>query len=372
MKYFYTLLIILLIVSCNNDVILNPSENFSNVDIIDIYADEEDLITLLSNRMYNTEISVILFYKGEKYNALLRSSGAGSRYHSKWSYRVILNGNKFIEGIREFNLSAQIFDKTFLSTTIATKIYRDNGFILFDSKHVFLRINDEEKGLYLLIEKIDEDFFSRRNKKVNELFKLNFNADFTFNNPNYPELTFDKEIPNDENFNSISDFIYAVDTSQNDRIYSSLGKFLDIDNYLNYHAITTIINNSDAFRNNFYFLKQEPQSPFKIMPWDFDKVFEEASAINSIYGYNALIVKLLSAESTRNKYLDIFEEKLNILDMNYLNNVIDSTSNKIREAYNADPYLGKGRYNFDAEINSLKNFINNRKVLLKSLLDEYR
>jgi hypothetical protein len=58
--------------------------------------------------------------------------------------------------------------------------------------------------------------------------------------------------------------------------------------------------------------------------------------------------------------------------MNYLNNVIDSTSNKIREAYNADPYLGNGRYNFDEEISSLKNFINNRKVLLKSLLDEYR
>ena len=38
--------------------------------------------------------------------------------------------------------------------------------------------------------------------------------------------------------------------------------------------------------------------------------------------------------------------------------IIDSTANVIRDAYNLDPYLGKGgRYIFDQEIDDLKNYI---------------
>lgn len=371
MKCIMFLILFSLLVSCNSDVIVNPSENFSQSDIIDIYANQESLNILLNNRMFNTEISVELIYKGIKHNVLMRASGAGSRYHPKWSYRIIMQHNDQIEGLSEFNLSAQVFDKTFLNTTIASKIYRDNGFEVFDSKHIFLRINGEDIGLYLLIEKIDTKFFSERNINVNELFKLGFGSQFTFTSPNFPEFHFDKEMPDDDNFSSLREFIYAVDTSNTNTIYSSLGKFLNIDQYLKYHAITTIVNNYDAFSNNFYLLKKNPNAPFEILPWDFDKVFESDNVINSIYGENDLIKKLFSADSTRKKYLQIFENKLSILDLNYLEPIIDSTASNIKEAYNADPLLGNGRYNFDQEILKLKDYIQHRKNYLRTLLEEY-
>ena len=371
MRKIVFLLILIFVVSCNSDVIVNPSETLTQVPIIDIYANQDELNTLLANRMFNTEISVQLFYKGNKYNALFRASGAGSRYHPKWSYRVIMQNNNQIEGSTEFNLSAQVFDKTFLNTVLASKIYRDNGFYVFHSNHIFLRINGEDKGLYVLIEKIDNEFFNENNIPVNELFKLGFGAQFTYTSPNFPEFHFDKEMPDDDNYNSLREFIYALDTANNNTIYKSLSGFLDVDNYLKYHAITTIINNFDAFTNNFYLLKKFPNSPFTIIPWDFDKVFESDNIIKSIYGENDIIKKLFSADSTRKKYLEIFEDKLSILDLNYLGSSIDSTSNFIKEAYNLDPYLGNGRYNFDQEIFELKNYIQQRKILLETLLKEY-
>ncbi len=372
MRNIFFTLFFLLLTSCNNDVIVNPSETFTQVPIIDIYASQDELNTLLANHMFNAEISVQLFYKGNKYNTILRAQGAGSRYHPKWSYKIKMQNNERIENLSEFNLSAQIFDRAFLSTTLASKIYRDNGFDVFQSNHVFIRINGEDKGLYLLTEKVDEDFFIRRNINVYELFKVGFGAQFTFSVPNFPEFHFDKEIPDNENFNTLRDFIYALDTIKSENIYPLLNKFLDVDNYLEYHAITTIINNFDAFTNNFYLLKKEVDSPFRIIPWDFDKVFETENTIKGIYGENDIIKKIFSIDTTRLKYLEIFEDKLQILDMNYLENTIDSTASFIREAYNADEYLGNGRYNFDQEILQLKNYIQQRKFFLSSLLKEYR
>ena len=40
--------------------------------------------------------------------------------------------------------------------------------------------------------------------------------------------------------------------------------------------------------------------------------------------------------------------------------VIDSLATYIREGYNIDPYLGKGRYDLDEQIVQLREFINNR------------
>ena len=102
----------------------------------------------------------VIFFKEKALHGSLRPSGAGSRYFPRWSYRVELNENEFIENINIFNLSAQVHDPTMLHTTLVAELYRQAGFYVFDNFPVFVKINNEDKGLSQFIELVNEDFFS--------------------------------------------------------------------------------------------------------------------------------------------------------------------------------------------------------------------
>ena len=102
-------------------------------------------------------------------------------------------------------------------------------------------------------------------------------------------------------------------------------------------------------------------SPFKFLPWDFDRCFERETNVG-LYGKNAIIKKLFKNDSTFNLYK---AELKNMLDSTYtnvkVNSILDGYTDKIREAYNIDPYLGDGRYDFEEEIQDLKDYIANRR-----------
>ena len=367
----YILFLLLgLLISCDDSGILNPSENLTNVPILEFEFNEEDLIRLRQNRTNSLKVPAIMAYNNKTHLVEVRASGAGSRYHPKWSYHVELIDGSLIEGLTEFNLSAQVFDPTLLHTNIASHLYKQLGFKLFRSKHVFVKINESDEGLYPLIERVEQPFFNERNIKVFQLFKLGFDSKFTFTSINYPEFHFEKKIPDDDNYSQLYEFINAIDTSNSERIFESLGKHLDIEQYIKYHAITTLMNSFDAFTNNFFLLKESPTSPFTLVPWDFDKIFQDDN-VSKLAGNNSIIKKLFENDSTFNMYKSTLRFQLdNIFTPENIGNVIDSTATVIEEAYNLDPYLGKGgRYNFLTEIEKLKSYINNRRSYFENNLE---
>ncbi len=365
-RYILLLTITIFIAGCESNGILNPSENLTSVPVMEMRILPDDYSNLLSNKTTNLEVPCRIFYKDEIYTALVRASGSGSRYHDKWGFRISLQQNEMIEGYRQFNLSSQTFDKTGVITPVALQLYKQAGLYTHQSQHIFLKINDEDIGLYPIIERVDEQFFEKRNLKVYELFKLSFEAKFTFRELNNPIYNFDKEYPDDENFLNLYEFIYALDTTAAEKIPSELSKYLDIDNYLKYHALTSLLRNYDAFTNNFFLLKETPNSPFRIIPWDFDKCFSPPFDAELV-GENEIIQSLFRNDSLFNSYKQIVS---NFLDNEFseanIFPIIDSTAAIIKDAYNLDPYLGKGRYIFDHEIINLKQYISARIIYARN------
>lgn len=374
MKKIINILLIALLAftSCDDDSINTPSDRLANVPLMDIQIPHEEYIALLSNKIIDFETSCRLSYEREIYEAIITASGAGSRYLEKRAFRLKLLNGKFIKGLREFNLSAQAYDPTGVHNAVASHLYRQLGFPVFFSKHLFLRINGKDFGLYPLLERIDEDFFPKRGIDVFELFKLSFDAKFSFEGTNNPQFLFEKKIPDDNNFNSLIEFIHARDTSSNDQLENSLSKFLDVDNYLKYHALTSLMFNNDAFTNNFFLIKGTPHAPFKVIPWDFDKCFTRP-ATAPLAGYNQIITKLFKNQNLLNRYKEIC---LQLTETIYTEQnifpVIDSTAAVIKDAYDLDPYLGKGRYIFDDEIQKLKNYIIQRRKFFIDNINSYQ
>lgn len=244
----FLFLILVVLIACDKDGLFNPSDALKNIPKLEFYIDHEAYLNLLANRTQNFNIPANIFYNDQAFHGSIRPSGAGSRYFPKWTYRVKLNNEEFIENYNTFNLSAQVHDRTMLHTSLVSELYRQAGFYVFDNFHVFVKINNSDQGLYQFIEIIKEDFFKIRGIPVFELYKGGFESKFSFEGGYNPQFHFDKEIPDDDNFSNLYDLIYAVDTSNTNTLFSSLGKWLDLDNYIKYHALTTLINNPMHFR----------------------------------------------------------------------------------------------------------------------------
>lgn len=363
MKKIAAILLIIFVSSCS-DEILNPSENLNIVPVMEFQMSQEALYKLRTNRTNDAEFLINIFYKGKKIKSEVEASGAGSRYNPRWSYKIELENGKTIEGLPAFNLSAQIYDPTMLNTAIAIHYYKQIGLPTFNSSHVFLKINNEDEALLAMIERVEEDYFKKRGLPVFQLFKVGFGAKFTFEGGFYPQFHFEKKIPGDNNFYYLEQLINAIDTSSNENLELSLSNHLDIQNYIKYHAATSILNNDDSFNNNFFLIKEKKDSPFKIIPWDFDKCFSRFNDVK-FAGENSIIKKIFKNPITFEWYKNELVYQLeNIYTENNLFNVIDSSAAIIREAYNIDPYLGKERYNFDSEIEKLKTYIQQRRAYL--------
>ncbi len=361
MRKLSIILLTILFIRCGNETFVQPSDLLSEVPLLEINLTHEDLLTLRANRTTNTDVGVKINWGKEVFDGTIRASGAGSRYHPKWSYKVTLADGQYIEGLDEFNLSAQVFDPTSTYTTLALHMFRQLGLPSFRSRHVFLKINDEDSGLYPMIERIEEPFLDSRNIHYHEMYKAVFGARFTYTKDVFLPRNFDKRIPDDGDYGSLSEFINAVDTCSNDNIPSHLSRYLDIGEYVRYHAATTLMNNVDAMENNFYLYSQVPGGEFKIIPWDFDGAFHKSKSAG-LAGDNDIIRKLFKNDETFQQYRNELNYQVeNIFTEENLYPVIDSVYSVIKEAYNLDPYLGDGRYNLDGEINNLKLYIAERR-----------
>lgn len=366
-RYVLIVLISLLFYSCNISESNKEPSSIGNTLLMQIETTEEDYINLTENKLTDFTVPCRIIFLNQVFDAKISAAGAGSRYHEKWGYKIKLNPGQFIYGLNEFNLSSQIYDKTGLSTAIATTIYKKLGFPVSNYYYVFIKFNGKDKGLYPIIERVENQFFSDRMLPVYELYKIGFETKFTFSSSYIPEYNIEKKFPDDINFNSLKNMINAIDTANLTNNYLGLNKYIDVNNYIKYHAITVILNNQDAFTNNFFLYKASPNSPFTIIPWDFDKCF---LGDVGLYGQNEIIGKLISYPLTKKMYLDTMKDILtNVFTENEVFSIIDNYSELIKDAYNNDPYLGKNGYKFDEEINKLKQYITNRRNYLLNQIE---
>jgi len=358
---------LLFILGCDSSVDDNPAEKLTSLVNLNVYIADESYKTLLENKSFNLNVPAEVFYFNNRYTGTIEAQGAGSRYFPKWGFTINLTDGNTIEGLTNFNLSIQQYDKAKVRTKLASYIYKQLGFYVFNSFPAFLRINDNNRGLYILTERIDESFFVKRGLNVNELVKVAFGAKFSFSDENHLSDNFEKKIPDDNNFNGLAEFIHALDTVQVKNIFS-LNRYFDIEQYMLYHAVSSIMNNTDGLTNNFYLYKKNAREAFSIIPWDFDKTFDPNAGFG-LYGENDISKKLFRSDSCYGIYKSLVKKVIDhYFTAENLFPLIDSEYEKIKEAYYLDPYLGMAGMSLENEIGILRNFITERRKQVEEML----
>lgn len=265
-----------------------------------------------------TKIPAHLQFYGERgpsgpiIDLTIKGRGNSSFVMTKYSYKLKLAEKDSMLGLpkdREWALVSNFRDKTMLRNFIT---YQLAG-ILKDEyypkcKFIELYLNRQYLGIYLLVEHIkvsknrvniaknDSSFLFEKTSETSTdgvLFTSSLNYIFKFREPKEPSNETRELLEN-----HINDFEHFL---QSKNIYklNSIGKWIDIDDFIRYYWIQEFTKNIDGHRRSI-FITWEKDSLLKMGPvWDFDLGYGNSADEKSgpeqwlirKYGWNRFLFK---------------------------------------------------------------------------------
>ena len=436
---FFSFLLVTL--SCNNEenesiaVDVNFQESNLPIVIIDTYGED-----ILDEPRIDAYMGVInnangINNIGDNFNdydgkITIEKRGNSSQDQEKPPYRFETvdnnaeNNNVQLLGFPEENdwiLYAPWSDKSLLRNVLIYSLSNEMGRYAPRSKFVELYINDEYRGVYVLMEKI------KRDKNRVEISALNPNENSGDNVTGGYILKFDWAETGDNNggFYSLIDgmrynyhypkadeistqqkdyiqtFINSYENVMNGNNYNTengYSKFIDVESFIDFIILQEISRNVDAYGLSTYVYKDKESINNKLTAgpiWDFNHGFGncdyyeawETDGWNISYIYDDMDqrafwwLKLWDEENFKGMVKDRYNElRLSVLSTNNVNSKIDeyvsTLGNSVNRNFTKWPILGEyiwPNYQvFDThqeEIVYLKSWINNRLTWMDSELN---
>jgi len=186
-------------------------------------------------------------------------------------------------GHKTINLNAAAVDPTRLREAIGYGIYRDAGVAAPRTAFAEVTLTAEGKwdkeylGLYTMVEQVDRTFLKNHFKdgtglllKPERMRGLDYlGDDWEKYKANYNP----KHEPTKEQAQRTIDFIRLVNAADDTTFNKEIAKYLDVDQFLRYMAVTAMISNMDSFfslGHNYYMYLNPKTNKFVFMPWDLD------------------------------------------------------------------------------------------------------
>src|SRR6185369_15093621 len=139
-----------------------------------------------------------------------------------------------------------------------------------------LKMNGSFRGLYVEVEQPDKPFLSRINRKGASLFKAASESNQSDERDLGTEANYGKhynlETQKSSGLGPLQSFCHDLAGASNAAAFFSAR--VDLDEYVNYLAATTLIQNWDCFsKNHFLLYGGRDTKKWSLIPWDLDRTF---------------------------------------------------------------------------------------------------
>lgn len=346
---------------------------------------EPDHFKILKNNIWNEKhLPSKLMLDNNCYQIGITYRGDHIRKFAKKSYSINFGEyNKDFEG-REIHLNAEYRDPSLIRNKLSFDFFQTIGSISPESKHVFLELNGKPKGIYLLLESVDDLFLQKRQLPYGPIFYATiYHANFSLLTPRdnpKPCLRsgYEQKIGTEDDNRDLEMLIYKVNTIPRSDFGQEIIKYVDIRKYLLWLCGVVCTQNFDGFIHNYALYQNGETKLYEMIPWDYDatwgrdwngKIMEYNYV--PIEGYNTLTARLLDVKDIRNQYRLLLEE---ILEMSFtvaaLEPRIINLHKQLSPYLSLDPYKKKSVKLFDSEPDFILRFISDRNIFLKRHLKD--
>ncbi|WP_195259386.1 CotH kinase family protein [Clostridium paraputrificum] len=265
---------------------------FDNTKVSDIKINisDDDWQDMLSNPLKEEYHKADITINGETfYNVGIRTKGNTSlsqvassdseRYSFKVKFDKYVTGQSYY-GLDMLNLNNIYADATYLKEYLSYDLFEFMDVTTPENSFSNITINDNNYGLYLAIEGLQESYLERNyGYDHGNLYK----AEGTGTNLKYTGET-------QSNYSGIKDnavtavtdddFQKIIDMIRNLNNGTNLEKYIDIDATLRYFAVSTALVNLDSYQSNLFhnYYIYEKDGICTILPWDLNLSFGGFSA----------------------------------------------------------------------------------------------
>lgn len=318
---------------------------------IQVYLDSQSMDRLQSAGYSKIEVNAKARFNEKLQDITIRYAGRSTIDDVKKSYDIKIKDGSFL-GLPRWRLSSMGVDRSGIRTRLGFSLFSWLDAKELKSDYVGLYINNEYKGLYTLLEPVNQSFFERRGVEISRLFKSVYgNADFEPDMVSKLSTSIDAKM--DHGTAEIEGIIEVLQKNE----LESLSKILDIDQYVRYIAVSILLDNWDGYKNNM-FLYRSSGGKFRVQPWDLDRVLEREPSEElkrevfelEMYGQNGISKVVFSEEKWRQQLLVHIKTLLEgEFDLEKITKLIDSYASEASKAYNMDPLLTHFNLNGEKE-----------------------
>ncbi len=208
--------------------------------------------------------------------------GVSSRY-GKHSYALELTQKHEFCNLPfddDWILNASYIDKTFMRHKLSYDLYRSMNAnnIASQSAYLNLELNGKPHGLYLIMEEVNASMAGLvKQDSMAMIFKdppifYEQKLAYVQDSLNYYQQKYPKIDQIDQTY-YIERFKNFLFHSSDVEFKENVGKWIDIDNALDWQLLLLLSNNGDGVMKNFLLFKADSNTPFRIALWDYDHSF---------------------------------------------------------------------------------------------------
>lgn len=355
----------------------------STLPIYHLYIHPTDIIEMKRDIWCDEPVPAKLTFDKKKLEIDLAYRGSHIRKSKKKSYHVSFYKPAKYRNAKELHLNAEYKDPSLIRNKLSLDFFSEIGTLSPKSRHVFLRINGRDEGVYLELESVDEHYLVNRNLPSGAIFyAVDGDANFSLMSDLDKEVKktldsgYEKKLGIERDDYCLQEMILNVNTIVRAAFEFEIQKYIDIDKYLRWLAGVVFTQNYDGFVHNYALYRNGDTGQFEIIPWDYDATWGRdvnGKYMNEDYvriqGFNTLTARILDVDNFRKKYKSLLIQIMNHqFTTEYLNPKIDRLASQIRPFVLKDPYLKENIGLFDQEPEFISRYINARTSYLKSKL----
>ena len=229
-------------------------------------------------------------------------------------------------GVDRLTLNNNKQDQSLASQQMAYALFRKADLVAPRTSLARVTVNGEYLGIYSNVESVKRQFLERNfGSSKGDLFEGTVPSDFADGQTERFEI---KQGKNRKDIEALASVLANDD--DDDRLLRELEERIDIDQFLKYWALESLIGFWDGYagNQNNYFLYQDPESEkFQMIPWGADYAFtpQFQSGPLSVKAKGRLAYRLNQIPSIRQRYQNTLNQLLeNVWDEDELLNTIDT------------------------------------------------
>lgn len=323
----------------------------------------------------------------------IRFKGHSTRYFPKKSYRIRMSTTQLYNGIRDLNFNAMYTDKSMMREKLAWDLFADLNAIAPFCYHAKLTINNNPKGLFVVLDKVDKYFLINRGFTPAPLYEASDTytmADLTPQPDSLLALYYDLGIGS--GYSDLKELISILNNTPDEKFEEVVTQLFDTLSVLNWFTVNTITMMGDSYNKNYNLYRDTTRSTRQwiIIPWDYDLSFGRngdpsipfpADLLNDGFAYtfpplsgpsNVLKDRWMSNPELRERFRLYLKRTLDSIftEVRYQHK-IDSIANIIETEVANDFYKWGTVNDFYEHIEALKYYVTvRRNYLYKTFINE--